>query len=75
MDAREIKPITSQKGEKIRIYRIFDFVIKKVNESIYKSNGAFKWSISEDDISVFCSKINDRLSKLVDTFEKIKYYV
>ena len=46
-----------------------------VNENIYKSNGTFKWSISENDISVFCSKINNRLSKLVDIFDKIKYYV
>ena len=37
----------------MQIYRIFDFVIKKVDESIYKSNGAFKWSISEDDIAFF----------------------
>lgn len=46
-----------------------------VNENIYKSNGTFKWSISEDDIVFFGNKINNRLSKLVDMFSKIKYYV
>jgi len=59
----------------MQIYRIFDFVIKKVDESIYKSNGAFKWSISEDDIAFFTSKINNRLSKLVHMLRKIRYYV
>ena len=44
-----------------------------VNENIYKSNGTFKWSISEDDIVFFGNKINNRLSKLVDMFSKIKY--
>jgi len=46
-----------------------------VNENIYKSNGTFKWSISEDDIVFFVDKINNKLSKLVDTFNKIRYYV
>ena len=59
----------------MQIYRIFDFVIKKVDESIYKSNGAFKWSISEDDIAFLTSKINNRLSKLVHMLRKIRYYV
>ena len=75
MGAKNVKSIMYQKGEGMRIYRIFDSVIKKVNENIYKSNGVFKWSISEDDIAFFTDKINNRLSKLVNMLRKIRYYV
>lgn len=75
MGAKNVKSIMYQKGEGMRIYRIFDSVIKKVNENIYKSNGVFKWSISEDDIAFFAGKINNRLSKLVNMLRKIRYYV
>jgi hypothetical protein len=57
------------------ILSIFIVANEIVNENIYKSNGTFKWSISEDDIVFFGEKINDKLSKLVDMFCKIRYYV
>lgn len=64
-----------QKGEEMRICKFFDSVIKKINENIYKSNGVFKWSISEDDIVFFADEINNRLSKLINMLRKIRYYV
>jgi hypothetical protein len=57
------------------ILSIFIVANEIVNENIYKSNGTFKWSISEDDIVFFGEKIKDKLSKLVDMFCKIRYYV
>lgn len=46
-----------------------------INENIYKSDGNFKWSLSIEDYEKLLEKINDKLTPLVDTFKKIKYYV
>lgn len=46
-----------------------------INENIYKSDGNFKWSLSVEDYEKLLEKINDKLTPLVDTFKKIKYYV
>lgn len=46
-----------------------------IDESIYKSDGNFKWSLSIEDYEKLLEKINDKLTPLVDTFKKIKYYV
>lgn len=53
------------------------FVIgnEHINENIYKSDGNFKWSLSIEDYERLLEKINDKLTPLVDTFKKIKYYV
>lgn len=46
-----------------------------INENIYKSDGNFKWSLSIEDYERLLEKINDKLTPLVDTFKKIRYYV
>lgn len=46
-----------------------------INENIYKSDGNFKWSLSIEDCERLLEKINDKLTPLVDTFKKIRYYV
>lgn len=46
-----------------------------VNKNIYKSDGNFKWSLSIENYEKLLEKINDKLTPLVDTFKKIRYYV
>lgn len=40
-----------------------------------KSDSNFKWSQSIKDYEILLEKINAKLTPLVDTFNKIRYYV
>ena len=46
-----------------------------VNENIYSSNSSIKWSVIVEYYKNLLEKINVKLTPLVDTFEKIRYYV
>ena len=46
-----------------------------INENIYKSDGNFKCPLPIEDYERLLEKINDKLTPLVDTFKKIRYYV
>ena len=46
-----------------------------VNENIYSSNSSIKWSVIVEYYKNLLEKINVKLTPLVDTFKKIRYYV
>lgn len=46
-----------------------------VNENIYSSNSSIKWSVIIEYYKNLLEKINAKLTPLVDTFKKIRYYV
>ena len=46
-----------------------------VNENIYSSNSSIKWSVIVEYYKNLLEKINVKLTPLVDTFNKIRYYV
>jgi hypothetical protein len=46
-----------------------------VNENIYSSNNSIKWSVIVEYYKNLSEKINVKLTPLVDTFKKIRYYV
>lgn len=45
------------------------------NENIYSSNSSIKWSVIVEYYKNLLEKINVKLTPLVDTFNKIRYYV
>lgn len=46
-----------------------------VNENTYSSNSSIKWSVTAEYYKNLLEKINVKLTPLVDTFNKIRYYV
>ena len=46
-----------------------------VIEYIYSSDSSIKWSVIVEYYKNLLEKINVKLTPLVDTFEKIRYYV